>query len=59
VVFALNLMIPPNVFDGRDGFVRRHGIRAFCNSLAPSWELIAGMLPSQIDVLETIQAWVK
>jgi hypothetical protein len=45
VVFALDFMIPPNVFDGRDGFIKRHGIRTFCHSLAPSWELTRRIAP--------------
>jgi hypothetical protein len=39
VVFAHDLMIPPNVFDGRNGFARRHGIRTSYHFLAPGWEL--------------------
>jgi hypothetical protein len=45
VVFAPNLMIPPNIFDGRDGFARRHGIRTSRHSLASGWELTCKNVP--------------
>jgi hypothetical protein len=32
-------MILPNVFDGRDGFVRRHGIKTSRHSFTLGWEL--------------------
>ncbi len=45
VVFAPNLMIPPNVFDDKDGFARRHGIRTSRHSLIPGWELTCKITP--------------
>jgi hypothetical protein len=59
VVFAppFNFMIPPSVFGGRDGFVRRHGIRLLATLSLQVGSLFVGMLPSQIGVLEKVQAW--
>jgi hypothetical protein len=45
VVFAPDLMIPPSVFDGRDGFAKGHGIRTSRHFLAPSWELTRKSAP--------------
>jgi len=39
VLFAPNLMIPPSVFDGKDGFATRHGIKTSCHFLVLGWEL--------------------
>ncbi len=45
VVFALDLVIPPNIFGGKDGFAKRHGIETSCHFLTPSWELIRKSVP--------------
>jgi hypothetical protein len=52
VVFAPDFMIPPNVFDGRDGFARRHAIRTSCHSRLGAYS--QGLLPSQIGALEIV-----
>ncbi len=39
VVFVPNLMILPNIFDGRDGFARKHEIITFRHSFEPGGEL--------------------
>ncbi len=44
-VFASDFMIAPNIFDGRDGFARRHGIRPSPHFLVPSWELTRKSAP--------------
>lgn len=45
VVFVPNFMILCSVFDGKDGFARRHGIKTSHHSLAPGCELIRRSAP--------------
>jgi hypothetical protein len=45
VVFAPDLMILPSIFDGRDGFAKRHGIKTSHHFFAPGWELTRRSAP--------------
>jgi hypothetical protein len=38
-------MIPPNVFDGKDGFATRHGIKTSRHFLVLGWELTHRSVP--------------
>jgi len=59
VVFAPDLVIPPSVFGGKNGFVRGMESEPLATFSLQVGNLPAGMFPSHISALEIVQARTK